>query len=134
MQRLETNTHQDHVIAHVIGATVLGHYSWDETLYVLLDIGFIWHIYLDCEMGLAPHPVVIAELELPDVIKNQLAADVEALLTGVGEVRYFAPVAGEPIDSVELFELENTREIHIACGSHYLKVQTNLTARTIIAY
>ena len=30
----ETNTHQDHVIAHVIGATPLGHFVWDETAYI----------------------------------------------------------------------------------------------------
>ena len=48
----ETNTHQDHVIAHVIGATPLGHFILDETAYMLLDIGFIWNIYLDMEMGL----------------------------------------------------------------------------------
>ena len=60
---LETNTHQDHVIAHVIGATPLGHFIWDETAFILLDIGFIWNIYLDLEMGLVPHSVAIAELD-----------------------------------------------------------------------
>ena len=48
----DTTTHQDHVIAHVLGATWLGHFIEDEALYVLLDIGFIWMIYLDGEMGL----------------------------------------------------------------------------------
>ncbi len=48
----ETNKHQDHVIAHVIGATPLEYFIHDETAYVLLDIGFIWNIYLDMEMGL----------------------------------------------------------------------------------
>ena len=59
----ETNTHQDHVIAHVIGATVLGHFIWDETAYLLLDIGFVWNIYLDMEMGLVPQTVAIRELD-----------------------------------------------------------------------
>ena len=49
---VETNTHQDHVIAHVIGATVLGYCVFDETLYVLLDIGFVWSMFVDGEMGL----------------------------------------------------------------------------------
>ena len=35
----ETTTHQDHVIAHVMGATVLGYFVIDEVLYILLDIG-----------------------------------------------------------------------------------------------
>ena len=30
----------------------MGHFVWDETAYLLLDIGFIWNIYLDGEMGL----------------------------------------------------------------------------------
>jgi len=30
----ETNTHQDHVIAHVIGATPLSYFIWDETVYL----------------------------------------------------------------------------------------------------
>jgi hypothetical protein len=42
----ETDTHQDHVIAHIIGATPLGYFVWDETAYIVLDIGFIWNIYL----------------------------------------------------------------------------------------
>ena len=58
----ETNTHQDHVIAHVIGATPVGHFIWDETAYVLLDIGFIWNIYLDMEMGLVPQGVAMPSL------------------------------------------------------------------------
>ena len=57
----ETNTHQDGVIAHVIGATILGHFILDETAFLLLDIGFLWNIYLDAEMGLLPHPVAIGE-------------------------------------------------------------------------
>ena len=58
----ETNKHQDHVIAHVIGATPLSHFIHDETAYVLLDIGFIWNIYLDMEMGLVPQRMAISEL------------------------------------------------------------------------
>ena len=56
---LETSTHQDHVIAHVVGATIRGYLLFDETAYLLLDIGFVWNIYLDGEMGLVPHPVAV---------------------------------------------------------------------------
>ena len=65
----ETNTHQDHVIAHVIGATVLAHFILDETAYLLLDIGFIWNIYLDGEMGLVPQSVAVAELDADESLK-----------------------------------------------------------------
>src|SRR5829696_7982173 len=81
----ETNTHQDHVIAHVIGATPLGHFIWDETAYLLLDIGFVWNIYLNMEMGLLPHPVAIADLEADDTTKSELRTDVDVLMQGKGE-------------------------------------------------
>ena len=79
---LETNTHQDHVIAHVIGATPMGHFIWDETAYILLDIGFIWNIYLDLEMGLVPHSVAIAELDADEEMKSELRSKVDQWLSG----------------------------------------------------
>lgn len=59
----ETTTHQDHVVAHVIAATVLGYFVLNEALFILLDIGFIWTVYLDGEMALLPQGVAIGELE-----------------------------------------------------------------------
>ena len=76
----DTTTHQDHVIAHVIGATVLGYFIHDEALYVLLDIGFIWMIYVDGEMGLLPHPVAVGELDAGEEKRSEIQADVELLL------------------------------------------------------
>jgi hypothetical protein len=75
----ETNTHQDHVIAHVLGATVLGYFVNDETAYLLLDIGFIWIIHLDGEMGLVPQAVAIDEMDLDPETKTLLRADIERL-------------------------------------------------------
>src|SRR6267143_2738844 len=77
----ETNTHQDHVIAHVKGSTVLGYFSFDETLYLLLDIGFVWSMFVDGEMGLLPHPVATAELEVNDETRSEIRADIDVLLT-----------------------------------------------------
>jgi hypothetical protein len=76
----ETTTHQDHVIAHVIGASVLGYFVFDEVLYILLDIGFIWAIFLDGQMTLLPHPVAINELEIEEQLKEGIKADVGVLL------------------------------------------------------
>lgn len=76
----DTTTHQDHVIAHVIGATVLGYFVHDEALYVLLDIGFIWMIYVDGEMGLLPHPVTVRELDAGEEKRSEIQADIELLL------------------------------------------------------
>ena len=117
---LETNTHQDHVIAHVIGATPLGHFVWDETAFILLDIGFIWNIYLDLEMGLVPHPVAIAELDAEEETKSELRAKVDLWLRGDGL---------SPIESVEVFESGDERRLVLVCGEGRLLVETIILDR-----
>ena len=112
---LETNTHQDHVIAHVIGATPLGYFMWDETAYIVLDIGFIWNIYLDMEMGLVPHRLAISELEADDETKKELS-----------EVRN---VESSPIESVELFENGDERRLVMNCETEKLFIETSLSHR-----
>ena len=108
----ETNTHQDHVIAHVIGATPLGHFIWDETAYILLDIGFVWNIYLDMEMGLVPQALAVTELnELRDFVD-------QANDTSSG-----------PIESVELFENGDERRLVLNCESGKLLIETSLKHR-----
>src|SRR5947209_3366971 len=79
----ETSTHQDHVIKHVIGTTVLGWFVAGEAAHLLLDIGFLWTIYLDSEMNLLPQGVAITELdsaELNGADKAELAFDAQLLL------------------------------------------------------
>src|SRR6185295_7353592 len=90
----DTNTHQDHVIAHVLGATFLGYFVFDEALYILLDIGFVWTILLDGEMGLLPHPVAINELEVDGASKVEIKADIELLLKQIGQSSDGDPVDG----------------------------------------
>lgn len=75
----ETTTHQDHVIAHVIGATVLGYFVHDEAAHLLLDIGFIWTVYLDGQMVLLPQGMAINELAADTEIKAALKHEVEML-------------------------------------------------------
>jgi hypothetical protein len=110
----ETNTHQDHVIAHVIGATVLGHFTWDETAYLLLDIGFVWNIYLDMEMGLVPQAVAIRELD-------ELRSFVDELETGNYEAN--------PIESVELFEDGEEKRLVLNCELRNLVIETSINHR-----
>jgi len=117
---LETNTHQDHVIAHVVGATPLGYFVWDETAYILLDIGFIWNIYLDLEMGLVPQSVAIAELEADDEVKNELRAQIDQWLRGG---------SGSSIESVEVFESGDERRLVLECEQSSLVVETSLSRR-----
>ncbi|HSE17988.1 MAG TPA: hypothetical protein VLB46_13110 [Pyrinomonadaceae bacterium] len=107
----ETNKHQDHVIAHVIGATPLEYFIHDETAYVLLDIGFIWNIYLDMEMGLVPHRMAISELDV----------DAELLQKTTLECG--------PIESVELFEDGEERRLVLNCEQDTCVIETSLSRR-----
>lgn len=95
---VETDTHQDHVIAHVIGATVLGYFIADEAAYILLDIGFIWIVYVDGQMGLVPQSVAISELDLDEDAKARLLADAHLMRAegrnAVGLTRF----ASAPVD------------------------------------
>src|SRR6266540_6793199 len=75
----DTSTHQDHVIAHVLGASVLASFVFDEAVHLLLDMGYIWTIYLDGEMGLLSQGLLIAELESSAEEKRQLLADIDLL-------------------------------------------------------
>ena len=75
----DTSTHQDHVIAHVLGATVLGYFEFDQAAHLVLDIGFLWAIYADGEMGLVPQSMALSELETDAVAREELRADVQSL-------------------------------------------------------
>ena len=110
----ETNTHQDHVIAHVIGASVLTYFVWDETAYLLLDIGFIWNIYLDAEMGLLPEAAALAEMQVDENLKQW--------------EKLSSP---SPIQSVELFESEDGRRLVLNCEDTTITLETSFTTREI---
>jgi hypothetical protein len=110
---LETNKHQDHVIAHVIGATPVSHFVHDETAYVVLDIGFIWNIYLDMEMGLVPERLAMSELDVEAEVLQK--TDVECGLIG----------------SVDLFEDGQERRLVLHCEQGALTIETSLSHRWI---
>ena len=83
---LEANRYEDHVIAHVLGTTVLGYFTIEDAAYMLLDIGFVWTIYAGGEMALLPQPVTIKELAVDDSLKAELVADAERLYQGKPEL------------------------------------------------
>jgi hypothetical protein len=107
----ETNKHQDHVIAHVIGATPLEYFIHDETAYLLLDIGFIWNIYLDMEMGLVPETMAISELEVDPALLQR------------------TNIQCGPIESVELFEDGAERRLVLNCEQASILIETSLSHR-----
>ena len=134
----ETTTHQDHVIAHVLGARILGHFILDEALYLLLDIGFVWMIFLDCEMGLLPHPVAISELEIGPPLKEQIKADIDLLLndaTAPGGLQKLIQPPGEcQIKDVSFFDEGNERRLIITGEEASLAIETSLTTAEIQVY
>lgn len=114
----ETNTHQDHVIAHVIGASVLRYFVWDETAYLLLDIGFIWNIYLDAEMGLMPETLALAELNVGG--RHWELSQWQALSSL------------SPIQSVDLFQSDDGRRLVLNCDDDStITLETSFTTRDI---
>jgi hypothetical protein len=125
----ETNTHQDHVIAHVIGATVVGYFMWDETAYLLLDIGFIWNIYLDGEMGLVPQTQAVNELDAGEDFKRALRSDMDAFAQDVEDSvlkQLSIPLSRSPIQTVDFEQSGNSRRLVITCEESTLVVETSL--------
>jgi len=133
----ETNTHQDHVIAHVIGATVLGHFVWDETAYLLLDIGFIWNIYLDGEMGLVPQSQAIAELKASEEFTRKIKSDIDSISRDVADSalqQVTVPAALSPIQTVDFELCENSRRLVLTCEEATLVVETSLDTSEVMIY
>jgi hypothetical protein len=117
-QEAETSTHQDHVIKHVIGATVLGWFVAGEAAHFLLDIGFLWTIYMDGEMNLLPQGVALADLgadEISAFDRSELVSDADLLLSNGRQATGLKCFVGAPgdclIESVEFLMLNSRRRI-----------------------
>jgi|SRR5437867_7021348 len=137
-QETETTTHQDHVIKHVIGATVLGWVIAGEAAHLLLDIGFLWTIYLDGEMNLLPQGVAITELDADDlnsVDKTELTFDADLLLNEGREASGLKRFTAAPVEclitDVNVLSLDSQRRIIIKGQSGALNVQTSLESGEI---
>jgi hypothetical protein len=126
----ETSTHQDHVIAHVVGTTVLGYFEFDQSAHLLLDIGFIWMIFVDGEMGLVPQTMAISELELDEDAKVELRADVQALHDDGSDAENLARLTLAPrgclITEVCFYASESNRRLVIQGEEANLAIVTSL--------
>lgn len=134
----ETNTHQDHVIAHVIGATVLGWVIAGEAAHLLLDIGFLWTIYLDGEMNLLPQGVAIPELdadELSGADKTGLAFDAQLLLSEGPDAAGLRRFTGSPVEclitTVEFFAANSERRLVIRGEVAKIEIETSLEGNEV---
>src|ERR1041384_5999017 len=128
---LETSTYQDHVIAHVLGATALGYFAHDQAAHFLLDIGFFWTIYADGEMALVLQSLAIKGFEMTEEIRTDLSADVQSLHQDLCDntslLRMKLAPAGALIKEVSIYGLEERRRILIECEKLKLVVQSSLS-------
>jgi hypothetical protein len=129
----ETTKHQDHVIAHVLGATVMGWLIAGEAAHLLLDIGFLWTIYLDGEMNLLPQGVAISELdadELSIADKTEVAFDAQLLLSEGRDASGLKRFTGSPVEclitAVAVFAANSERRIVVSGDEAKIEVVTSL--------
>lgn len=127
---LETSTHQDHVIAHVVGATVLGYFQAEEALRLILDMGFIWTIFVDGEMALLQSGLAVRELSLDAEEKSQLISDIQLLETEGHTARSLSKAKLAPvtclIEEVEFYGKDERRRLLIKGEEASLAVETSL--------
>jgi hypothetical protein len=132
-QEVETTTHQDHVIKHVLGATVLGWFVAGEAAHLLLDMSFVWTIYLDGEMNLLPQGVALTELdgdEINAIDKSELTFDAELLLSegrhATGLKRFVAAPVECLVQTVEVLALDSKRRVALHGEAGTITVETSL--------
>lgn len=134
-EELATSTHQDHVIAHVIGTTALGYFVLQDAIHLLLDIGFIWKIYADAEMGLLPHPVAVEELDVNAELLAQVKTDIETLLrddSGAASLIGFSPLTVRcVIANVQVLSRGDSRKIVLAGEDGSVEIQTSVMDETL---
>ena len=125
----QTGTHQDHVIAHVLGATVLGYFKADDALHLALDIGFIWTIFADAEMGLVPESLALKELNVGEGERGRLSGELQQLHDAVAGAATFAHVTPAPegclIEEVRLLARDELRRLEIRGEMSGLVVYTS---------
>src|SRR5436190_6830703 len=107
---LETSTYQDHVIKHVLGATVLGWVVIADAMHLLLDVGLLWTIYVNAEMSLMAQHVAIEDLESDELDHSavrQLISDAQLLISEGREATGLQRFTVAPVEctviSVEVF-------------------------------
>ncbi|HKC66013.1 MAG TPA: hypothetical protein VKB86_20380 [Pyrinomonadaceae bacterium] len=128
---LETGRHQDHIIAHVLGATTLSYFEFDLAVHLLLDIGFFWTIFVDGEMALVLQSLAVKEFELDDEARAAILADMQLLHAGVRDAEKLSRMtiapAGCLIKGVEIYAQGERRRILIKCEDVSLAVHTSLS-------
>lgn len=124
------STYQDHVVAHVVGATVLGHFVHDEALHAVLDINFVWTIFVDGEMLLRHERLALTELGLADEERAALEAEFDALHAGESAAAPLSLARRAPrgctIKEVELYADAGRRRVVVRGDEAGLAVETDV--------
>ena len=123
------------MIAPVIGTTVRGYIVLGDAIHLLLDNGFIWKIYSDAEMGLLPHPVAVAELEVNDELLDKIKTDIEVLLRDDLDealVIGLSPLTFRcVISEVLVFTSGDLRKVLLMGEAGSIEIQTSVTSETV---
>ena len=135
---LETSTYQEHVIKHVLGATILGWAVIGDAAHFLLDVGLLWTIYFNGEMNLMAQAVAIQDLEGEHFTHDDvasLAADADLLNSqgreATGLKRFTAAPFECLITSVELFSSNSQRRVIVIGESANIEIETSLESLDI---
>lgn len=123
-------TYQDHVVAHVVGATVLGHFVREEALHLVLDINFVWTIFVDGEMLLRHERLALSELGLAEAERAALEAEFDALHGDEADAPRLSLTRRAPhgctIREVELYECDERRKLIVRGEAAGLAVETDV--------
>jgi hypothetical protein len=126
------STYQDHVVAHVVGATVLGHFLREDAAHFVLDINFVWTIFVDGEMLLRHERLALSELDLTDAERAALEADFDALHKDEAEAPRLSLARRAPrgcaIKGVALYAQGERRRAVVTGESSGLVVETHVAA------
>ena len=129
---LETSTYQDHVIKHVLGATVLGWIVIEDAVHLLLDVGLLWTIYVTAEMDLMAQSVAIQDLAgnaVSDSDILQFESDAQLLISEGREATGLVRLTAAPVEcvvcGVEIFSCDSQRRILIEGEHAHLEIITN---------
>ena len=130
---VETSTYQDHVIKHVLGATVLGWVVIEDAMHVLLDVGLLWTIYVNAEMSLMAQSVAIEDLESNELSHDevlQLTSDAQRLISEGREATDLERFSAAPVQctiiSVEVYAAGSQRRIVVAGETADIEIETSL--------
>jgi hypothetical protein len=135
---LETSTYQDHVIKHVLGATILGWIIIGDAVHLLLDVGLLWTIYVTTEMDLMSQSVAIQDLAGENVSHSdilQFESDAQLLISKGREATGLLRLTGAPVEcivcGVALFSSDSQRRIMIAGEHADIEIVTSLDSSAL---